>query len=467
MNRALVFFLAALTAANVACNVRAEETADKFGRFGRITLYNPSPRPAHVALFVSGDGGWNLGVVDMARELAALDTLVVGVDATHYLKQLESAAERCVYPAADFELLSKYVQKKLGFPRYIKPVLIGYSSGATLVYAALVQAPSNTFRGAISLSFCPDIDLSRPFCRGSGLNWNKEHHGKGFVFLPASHLAVPWIVLQGAIDQVCDAGKAEGYVAQVSNGKIFVLPKVGHGFSVPKNWLPQFKKAFAQLTERSSEAPISSSAGTLANLPLEEVVARAPGSDSMAVFWSGDGGWADLDKEISAGLADRGIPVVGVNSLKYFWTKRTPDQTAQDLEQIIWHYAAEWHKDKVVLIGYSQGADILPFAVKRLKKEIRSRVDLIVLISPSLQADFEFHISNWLGSSSTGALATVPEIMQLGNTHLLCIYGEMESDSACPDLQGNRFKKVALPGAHHFDGNYTRIIETILREMKY
>ena len=61
----------------------------------------------------------------------------------------------------------------------------------------------------------------------------------------------------------------------------------------------------------------------------------------------------------------------------------------------------------------------------------------------------------------------MPEIMQLGNTHLLCIYGEMESNSACPDLQGNRFTKVALPGAHHFDGNYTRIIETILREMKY
>ena len=467
MNRAVVFFLAVLIAASAACGVRAEETTDKFGRFGRITLYYPSPHPAHVALFVSGDGGWNLGVVDMAREIAALDTLVVGVDTTHYLKQLESASEQCVYPAADFELLSKYVQKKLGFPRYITPVMIGYSSGATLVYAALVQAPSNTFRGAISLSFCPDIDLSKPLCRGSGLRWTRDHHGKGSVLLPASHLAVPWVVLQGAVDQVCDAGKAQDYVAQVSDGKIVILPKVGHGFSVRKNWLPQFKKVFAQLAEGSSETPVSSSDGTLANLPLVEVAARGPASNCMAVFWSGDGGWADLDKKISAGLADRGVPVVGVNSLKYFWAKRTPEQTAQDLEHLIRHYAAEWHKEKVVLIGYSQGADILPFAANRLKKEISSRIELIVLLGPSLQADFEFHISNWLGSSSTGTAATVPEIMQLGDTPLLCIYGELESDSACPDLHGNRIKKLALPGAHHFDGNYARIIDAILHELKY
>lgn len=111
MNRAIVFFFAGLIAASVASGIRAEETTDQFGRFGKINLYYPSPHPAHVALFVSGDGGWNLGVVDMARELAALNALVVGVDITYYLKQLESAAEPCVYPAADFELLSKYFCK--------------------------------------------------------------------------------------------------------------------------------------------------------------------------------------------------------------------------------------------------------------------------------------------------------------------------------------------------------------------
>jgi len=186
----------------------------------------------------------------------------------------------------------------------------------------------------------------------------------------------------------------------------------------------------------------------------------------MAVFWSGDGGWADLDEKISAGLAGRGVPVVGVNSLKYFWTNRTPEQTAKDLERIIRHYAALWRKEKIMLIGYSLGADILPFAANRLTEELKSRVELIALLGPALQVDLEFHLSDWLGSSSKTAVPTKPEVLKLGTTRLLCIYGEKETDSLCPHLQGSYFKKVVLPGAHHFGGDYAQIADTILGEMK-
>jgi len=466
MNRMVVFFSTVFVMLNVASGIRGEETTAQFGRFGKIALYHPTPNPAHVVLFVSGDGGWNLGVVDMARELTALDALVVGVDITYYLKQLERSSEPCVYPAADFELLSKYVQKKLGFPQYITPVLIGYSSGATLAYAALAQAPGNTFLGAISLGFCPDLLVSKPFCRGSGLDWTKGAQGKGYSFLPATHLAVPWVAFQGTIDQVCDAEKTKAYVKQVSKGNIVMLPKVGHGFSVPKNWLPQFKKEFARLVEQRSGEPIQSSAGKLVDLPLVEVAAPGSAFDRMAVFWSGDGGWAELDREVSAGLAGNGVPVVGVNSLKYFWTSRTPEQTAKDLERIIRHYATLWQKERVLLIGYSLGADIVTFASNRLNEELKSRVELIALLGPGLQVDFEFHIGDWLGSSSKSARPTIPEVMKLKNTRLLCFYGEQETDSLCPHLQGNNFKKVALPGSHHFGGNYPAIAQNILDALK-
>ena len=46
-----------------------------YGRFGAVTLYRTAPHPSHVVLFVSGDGGWNKGVVDMARELSSLDAI--------------------------------------------------------------------------------------------------------------------------------------------------------------------------------------------------------------------------------------------------------------------------------------------------------------------------------------------------------------------------------------------------------
>ena len=38
-----------------------------FEELGPITVYQPTGTPRGVALLISGDGGWNRGVIDMAR----------------------------------------------------------------------------------------------------------------------------------------------------------------------------------------------------------------------------------------------------------------------------------------------------------------------------------------------------------------------------------------------------------------
>src|SRR5512138_2350871 len=96
----------------------ASEDSLRFGQFGNVHVYQSPNRPRSVALFVSGDGGWNKGVVDMARELEAMGTLVVGVDIVRYLKALEAGREACAYLAADFEALGQYVQRKYGAETY-------------------------------------------------------------------------------------------------------------------------------------------------------------------------------------------------------------------------------------------------------------------------------------------------------------------------------------------------------------
>ena len=48
--------------------------------FGTVTVYPPLAAPEEVVLFLSGDGGWNLGVVDMAERLRDAGALVVGID---------------------------------------------------------------------------------------------------------------------------------------------------------------------------------------------------------------------------------------------------------------------------------------------------------------------------------------------------------------------------------------------------
>lgn len=463
-----VFLVFALALGATGALHAAEESLN-FGRFGKVTLYYKSPHPSNVVLFVSGDGGWNLGVVDMARELSSLDSLVVGIDITHYLRGLEKSSEKCSYSAADFELLSKFVQKKLNFPKYVTPVLVGYSSGATLVYATLVQSPSNTFRGAISLGFCPDLPLIKPFCRGSGLEWESGPKGKGVSFLPATTLEVPWIALQGTIDQVCDPTATENYVRKVKGGEIVILPRVGHGFSVPKNWMPQFKQAFSRLLEKK-EASLQppTSIDELKDLPLVEIPSGVSTGDIMAVYISGDGGWGVTDRGIGNFLAGQGIPVVGLNSLQYFWTRRTPDGAAKDLERIMRYYQALWKKDKVILIGYSQGADVVPFMINRLPEDLRSRVEFVVLLGPDRTVDFEFHLTDWLGDFTRNtSIPVLPEVRKLSGMKIFCFYARGdEGDTLCKDLSPNLARVVTLEGGHRIRGNYGPVAETILKEVK-
>jgi type IV secretory pathway VirJ component len=443
----------------------------EFGQFGKVTLYRSSPEPKHVVLFISGDGGWNLGVIDMAKAVASLDALVVGIDINHYLKQLENSNEKCSYPAADFEELSKFIQEKKKFPDYITPLLVGYSSGATLVYAALVQAPPDTFSAAISMGFCPDLPLEKPLCKGYGLQWGPGPKGKGYRFLPAHSLVNPWIAFQGLSDIVCNAKDVEAFVNQVKNGVIVKLEKVGHGFSVQKNWLPQFKETFINLfkktevkTPQDTNAPPSRiEQSNIDGLPLVEILPQQWETDYLVVILSGDGGWASIDRSIGEALVQEGIGVVGFNSLKYFWHRRTPQEAANDLKRILNYYAVSWKKNKVMVIGYSLGADVLPFMINRLDEPGKNLISAIVLLGPSKSVDFEFHLTDWLGGTSGSALPVLPEVEKLKGKNILCVCGHEEDDSLCLDIPPGLAHTIKVGGGHHFGGDYKKIVDIILK----
>jgi type IV secretory pathway VirJ component len=345
------------------------------------------------------------------------------------------------------------------------PVLVGYSSGATLVYAVLVQAPPGTFRGAISLGFCPDLPLSKPLCRGHGLEWTPGPKGKGVSFAPAATLQSPWIALQGTTDQVCDPATTEKYVQQVGHSTLVMLPKVGHGFSVERNWMPQFTKAFTDLVATTTPAqPHVPTEVAVQDLPLVELPAQGTTSDALAVILSGDGGWVSIDKEIGQHLVERGIAVVGLNSLQYFWSRRTPEGASADLARILRHYLAAWHKDKVLLIGYSLGADVLPAMTNRLPHELLAHVRSVALLGPAPAAEFEFHVTDWLGGGNRASAQPVqPEVEKLRGMRILCLYGTEESDSVCRSLDAKAVTLMPMSGGHHFSGNYRAVVDAILQ----
>jgi type IV secretory pathway VirJ component len=442
------------------------------GRFRDFLVYKPAGTPASFALLISGDEGWNSTADTMARQLALRGAMVAGIDWTKFKANLEADGDQCTFPDGDLENLSHFVQAYFHTSTYLSPVLVGVSSGAAMAYAMLVQAPRNTFAAALTLGFCPNLNLDKPLCTGSGLESVRSTRGRGVQLLPIKNLNDPWVNLHGANDRACPASAAQDFISGIHGAAMVTLPHVGHEFtplpdSLP-DWLPQYAAGYAHLVMQNPAVRVAPPPPVLSDLPIVEIPAQsvaaqpAPqAADAFAIIMSGDGGWAGLDQDVASALSAKGIPVVGLDSLRYYWTARTPEGLAADTDRMIRYYLAHFGKQRALLIGYSQGADVLPFAVNRLPETTRAHVALVAVMGMSEHAVFEFHVSNWISDSNSGE-PTLPEISKIAGIPVLCMYGADESDSLCPKLDPGKFNIVKLKGGHHFDGDYANLARQIL-----
>ena len=415
------------------------------GRFDKLTVYRPQGEARQTVLFFSGEHGWTAELEPIAQSLARQGALVAGIDTPAFFRNLEQDDGKCVSPDGDLENLSHFLQAYYRSPTYRPALLAGSGSGAEFVYAILAQAPAGTFGGGISLGFCPTRALKKPLCP----------NGKTAV---PSQLSAPWTVLQGIHDKQCRSS-ARQFLANVKQAEVIDVPGDNHGEGDFHTWEPQFASAFQRLAARTRGLPPVSVA-ELKDLPVIEVHSTN-NSDTLAVLISGDGGWAGIDKELAAALSKQGLSVVGLDSLRYFWKKRTPESTAADVDRLLRHYLSAWKKQSVVLIGFSQGADVMPFVVNRLPAATRERLRMVALLSLSETAVFEFHLQNWLGAAKN-TIPVTPELLRMKGVRGLCVYGADETDSLCTKPAAKALQVVKLSGGHHFDGNYAKLASLLL-----
>jgi type IV secretory pathway VirJ component len=431
--------------------------------FGAVSVYRPEPveNARGIVLFVSGDGGWNLGVVDMARRLAPR-AIVAGLSMPSWQKSAERHPGRCWYPAGELEQAAQALEKRYRLPRYVAPILVGYSSGATVVYGALAQAPATTFAGAVSLGFCPDLEVARPLC-GSG-DWMPSYdHAKHRGWLSERRdLVPPWHVLQGSIDQVCAPEATAAFAKAIPSARLVWLEKVGHGFGVPSRWGKALDDAVSSMLEPESlfGAPVSTSPTRFDDLGLPLVVSWPDGAREALVFVSGDGGWADLDRTVAAELAARGIAVVGWNALRYFWKAKTPERFRADLERLVGSIP---DGVKVFAGGYSFGAEVVPVALAEAKQGgAMSRIAGLVLLEPGPYATFEVSPLDWIGKGD-GPIdhPVAAALSRLGGLPILCVDGASDRDSGCHTVGATGLVHEEIPGGHHFGGAFDELARRI------
>jgi type IV secretory pathway VirJ component len=436
--------LVAVTAVCVleaACQPRVSERIFQGGRFGMVSLLKPERTPNALVFVFSDLDGWTAAYDGVARTLAGLGAVVVGVDLPQYLRNLAASNDGCHYVIAEIEDMSERLQRDFRFVRYQSPVLAGIGAGGALAYAALAQSPAATIGGSISVDPAAVLGTRVPLCAGATAT---AVEGGGFTYGPQPKLNGWWRVstatpLPPQLAAVVEQSK--GVIADVRGAPLQRL------LALIRNALP---------------FSVTAAANPLADLPLVELPAERPAS-AMAVIYSGDGGWRDIDKQIGEVLSQKGMPVVGVDSLRYFWQEKTPEEIASDLSQIIRHYGAAWGTDKVVLVGYSFGAGILPFAINHLPSEDRARIVQVSLLGLEPRAEFEVKLSGWFGGEpGSGAPLVLPEILRQNLGLFQCFYGAEEQYTLClaPELAGAEI--ICTGGGHHFGGDYQALAEKVL-----
>jgi type IV secretory pathway VirJ component len=176
---------------------------------------------------------------------------------------------------------------------------------------------------------------------------------------------------------------------------------------------------------------------------------RTPGR-TFAFIFTGDGNWATLVRGVARELADAGIPSVGLKARTYLLRRRRPADVARHVEAILRHYLAAWGADDVVLIGLSRGADLLPFAARRLPDEVRRRVRLVALLSAAATTNFRFHWGDLLGfHQRTDDVPVIPELQALRGVPILCVNGSRDHAALGPALPQGLAEYVEVAGAGH------------------
>lgn len=464
---ALLLFIALHICSGIPSPAHAEPHFSN-ERFGEIRIFRKHRSPDAVVIFFSGKDGLLGDALVAVREVAE-SAMVIAIDSETYLRaiQRDDGDDSCTYLAGEVERLAQSVQQSLHLDGYHKAILMGYQQGAALALSVYGQFPE-AFEQVATISFSPRLPLTVPPCNSEHLAFHKISATNGIEIRPNSaqyqgaESGFTWHALQGDGSSF-PPQKLQAFQSTLEGSNVETMRGISDDPAQPKALLP----ALNELSKTFPRDHAESSSTGITGLPLVEYPpATKSGGRTGVIFLSGDGGWASIDKRIAEALVTAGLPVIGFDSLRYFWSERSPQEVARDLARVVDHYHTAWGISRFVLVGFSMGADVLPVVTSKLPKEIQRQIHRIALLSPSPRTDLEVHIGDWIGVSSDSLrYDLVAESKQNSDTPLACLYGKEDfDDSLCPLIKGRaRVQVTEFPGSHHFDGAYVQVAEKLAR----
>lgn len=198
-------------------------------------------------------------------------------------------------------------------------------------------------------------------------------------------------------------------------------------------------------------------------LPVTEYGNTEKGESKLVIYISGDGGINTFSESLCRELVKTGYSVVALDSKKYFWTEKTPEQFATDVEYLAKYYMSLWGSNSFILVGYSFGADVSAFIPRRIQTGILAKMETVILLVPYASTDFEIKLMDMLGNNSVMRKYNITDELNAIHDHqILCLFPEDEEDSIKDNLHNKNIKIKVLPGKHRFDNDYSGVVDAIV-----
>ncbi|SNS46924.1 MULTISPECIES: virulence factor family protein [unclassified Azospirillum] len=405
------------------------------GLLGRLHLYQPVGGNTGAVILFSQGKGWGAAEQELAERLADQGILVIGASLDQTLAAMEREKVECLEPKWVVEDISRNTQRYLRSGNYHLPVLAGIGPGATLALRIGAETSRATTGGVVAIDPAPGGEPKRPICPNDDINSDS-----------------PPLFTKVIVTSNGDPARATTEAATMR------APEPIHSPALPADALAE-----AVMARIATLAPTDDN--TLDSLPLVEMPTK-PALGVMAFVYSGDGGWRDLDKDVAERLVAEGIPTIGVDMLRYFWSYKKPAEAARDLSRMIRFYHTKWPEARVVLVGYSFGADVLPAIYNQLPEEDKAAVHQLSLLGVSDKASFEISLDEFLNNDDEKAEPVLPELKRIPPGLIQCFNGKEDEESLCPTLQKMGVETITTEGGHHFDGNYEHLAEMIANGAK-
>lgn len=207
---------------------------------------------------------------------------------------------------------------------------------------------------------------------------------------------------------------------------------------------------------RAEEFPHPDAHGTV------EVAVTKP-SHTLILFLSGDGGWwGDIDAQLANRFASEGYAVVGIDTQIWFGPERTVPEIADHLATLAAKYGRSTHAERIVLIGYSYGANVIPLALQKTPRSFNAKLAGVILIAPERTTMLQVTLLEQMGVDP-GDIDLAPAFATLPKRATVCVFGTGEEDETGCTLDAFKGAElISLPGAHHFDHDVEALGDRVL-----